>query len=146
MKEAYKEALKAYGKEEVPIGAVIVKDNRVIARAHNERESRKDATLHAEISAIKKACKKLGTWRLNDCDMYVTLEPCVMCAGALIQARIRTVFIGAADPKAGAVGSVINVTNVEKFNHRINVVYGVLEEECSLILKKFFKKLRLRQE
>lgn len=145
MQEAYKEALKAYGKDEVPIGAVIVKDSKIIARAHNERESRNDATLHAEISAIKKACRKLGTWRLNDCDMYVTLEPCVMCAGALIQARIRTLFIGAEDPKAGAVGSVIDVTGVEKFNHKINIVYGIMEEESSLILKQFFKKLRLKE-
>ncbi|NSW90164.1 MAG: nucleoside deaminase [Firmicutes bacterium] len=142
MNEAYKEALKAYKKEEVPIGAIIVKDNNIIARAHNERELKNDATLHAEISAIKKACKKLGLWRLNDCDMYVTLEPCVMCAGALIQARIRTVYIGTADPKAGAVGSVIDILGIEKFNHKVNVVYGIMEEECSSILKNFFKELR----
>jgi tRNA(adenine34) deaminase len=144
MNEAYKEALKAYEKDEVPIGAVIVKDNKIIARAHNERESKNDATLHAEISAIRKACRKLGLWRLNDCDIYVTLEPCVMCAGALIQARIRTVFIGTPDPKAGAVGSVIDVTGIEKFNHKVNVVYGIMEKECSSILKNFFTELRLK--
>ncbi|HHY24660.1 MAG TPA: nucleoside deaminase [Clostridiaceae bacterium] len=142
MNKAYREAIKAYEKDEVPIGAVIVKDSKIIARAHNEREQKNDATLHAEISAIKKACKKIGTWRLNDCDMYVTLEPCAMCAGALIQARIRTVYIAAKDPKAGAVGSVINILDVDTFNHKVDVVYGIMEEECSKLLKDFFKELR----
>jgi len=144
MNRAYKEALKAYKKDEVPIGAVIVKDGKIIARAHNERELRKDATLHAEITAIKKACKKLGSWRLNECDIYVTLEPCAMCAGALIQSRMKTVYIGTPDPKAGAAGSVINIFNVEKFNHKVEVVYGIMEEECSEILKNFFRELRRR--
>lgn len=144
MERAYKEALKAYMKDEVPIGAVIVKDGKIIARGHNERELKQDATLHAEITAIRKACKKLGSWRLNDCDMYVTLEPCTMCAGALIQSRIRTVYIGALDPKAGAAGSVIDVFNVREFNHKVDVVYGIMEEECSEILKKFFRELRKR--
>ena len=146
MNKAYKEALKAYKKEEVPIGAVIVKDGEVIARAHNERELKQDATLHAEITAIKKACKKLGSWRLNDCDIYITLEPCTMCAGALIQSRIRTVYIGTHDPKAGAAGSVINVFNVKEFNHKVEVVYGIMEKDCSEILKIFFRELRKNKE
>lgn len=144
MNEAYKEAVKAYEKDEVPIGAVIVKDGKIIARGHNERELKNDATLHAEISAVKKACKKIGTWRLNNCDIYVTLEPCAMCAGALIQARIRTVYIAAKDPKAGAVGSIINILGIERFNHKVNVVFGIMEEECSKLLKDFFKELRSR--
>jgi tRNA(adenine34) deaminase len=142
MNEAYKEAVEAYKKGEVPIGAVIIKDDIVIARAHNEREIKQDATLHAEISCIKKACKKLNTWRLNGCDMYVTLEPCPMCAGALIQARIHTVYIGAKDPKGGAVGSVIDILSENKFNHEIEVVHGIMEEKCSALLKDFFKELR----
>ena len=145
MKEALKEAKKAYKKDETPVGAVIVKDGIVIARAHNEKELRMDPTLHAEISAIRKACKKLGTWRLNDCDMYVTLEPCAMCAGAIIQARIGRLFIGALDPKAGAAGSVVDLLSVQKFNHRVEVSYGLLTEECSKILKDFFKELRQRK-
>lgn len=145
MREALKEAAKAYGKDEVPIGAVIVKDGRVIARGHNERELKQDSTLHAEISAIHKACKKLGSWRLIDCDMYVTLEPCPMCAGALIQSRMRRVYIGAADPKAGAVGSVVDILGIDDFNHKVEVVYGVLEKECSSVLKQFFKELRKRK-
>jgi len=146
MNEAYKEALKAYKKDEVPIGAVIVKDGKIIGRGHNERELKNDATLHAEITAIKKACRKLGSWRLNDCDMYVTLEPCAMCAGALIQARIRTVYIGTPDPKAGAVGSVVDILSIEKFNHKVDVVYGIMEDECSAILKSFFKELRTKKK
>jgi len=142
MKEALKEARKAYRKAEIPIGAVIVRENKIIARGHNEKELKSDATFHAEISAIRKAGKKLGSWRLNDCDMYVTLEPCAMCAGALIQARIRKLYIGTADPKAGAVGSVIDVLSVEKFNHKVDVAYGILEQECSNILKEFFRELR----
>lgn len=144
MKEALKEAKKACKKEETPVGAVIVRDGAIIARGHNEKEMKNDPTLHAELTAIKKACKKLETWRLNDCDMYVTLEPCAMCAGALIQARIRKLFIGASDPKAGAVGSVIDVLGIENFNHKVQVEYGLLEEECSAILKDFFKELRMR--
>lgn len=145
MKEALKEAKKAYKKDETPVGAVIVKDGKVIARGHNEKELKNDPTLHAEISAIRKACKKLNSWRLNDCDMYVTLEPCTMCAGAIIQARVGRLFIGTADPKAGAVGSVIDILGVEKFNHRVEVYYGLLMEECSKILKDFFKELRQRK-
>ncbi len=146
MNEAYKEALKAYRKMEVPIGAVIVKEGIIISKAHNERESKNDATLHAEISAIKKACRKLGMWRLNGCDIYVTLEPCLMCAGAMVQARIETAFIGTLDPKAGAFGSVIDVRNIERLNHKINAVYGIMEKECANILKDFFKELRSQSD
>ncbi len=145
MKEALKEAKKAYKKDETPVGAVIVKDGKVIARGHNEKELKNDPTLHAEISAIRKACKKLNSWRLNDCDMYVTLEPCAMCAGAIIQARVGRLFIGTTDPKAGAVGSVVDILGVDKFNHRVEVSYGLLMEECSKILKDFFKELRQRK-
>ncbi|MDP4180370.1 MAG: tRNA adenosine(34) deaminase TadA [Bacillota bacterium] len=143
MKQAYNEALKAYKKLETPVGAVIVLDGKIIARGHNKRESNQDPTLHAEIIAIKKAAKKLGSWRLTDCDMYVTLEPCPMCAGALIQSRIRNLFFGAFDPKAGAAGSVINILALEKFNHKVEVINGIMEDECSKILKDFFKELRL---
>ena len=142
MKEALKEAKKAYEKEEVPIGAVIVKDNKIIARAHNLRENKKQACAHAEIIAIEKACKKIDAWRLEDCDMYVTLEPCVMCAGAIINARIRKLYIGAMDEKGGAVGSKINILKDIKLNHETEIVSGILKEECSQILKDFFKKLR----
>jgi tRNA(adenine34) deaminase len=145
MNEALKEARKAYLKGEVPIGAVIVKDEQIISRAHNEKELKKDATLHAEMNAIKKACKKLDSWHLDGCDMYVTLEPCTMCAGALVHARIKRLFIGAPDPKAGAVGSVINVLEPNKFNHNIEVYFGILEDPCSEILKSFFKELRSRR-
>jgi tRNA(adenine34) deaminase len=145
MGEALKEAKKAYKKAETPIGCVIVKDNIIIARGHNEKEIKQDPTLHAEMTAVRKAGKKLNSWRLTDCDMYVTLEPCPMCAGALIQARIRKLYIGATDPKAGAVGSVINLMEIEKFNHKVEVQYGILENECSQILKDFFKELRARK-
>lgn len=142
MKEALKEARKAYIKEEVPIGAVIVKDNKIIARAHNLRETKKQACSHAEILAIEKACKKIGAWRLEDCDMYVTLEPCVMCAGAIINARIKNLYIGAMDEKGGAIGSKINILTDIKLNHTVEVETGILKEECSNILKDFFKELR----
>lgn len=142
MKEALKEARKAYGKEEVPIGAVIVKDNKIISRAHNLRETKKQACAHAEILAIEKACKKLGAWRLEDCDLYVTLEPCVMCAGAIINSRIRKLYIGTMDEKGGAVGSKINLLEDIKLNHIVEVESGICKEECSQILKDFFKELR----
>ncbi len=142
MKEALKEAKKAYNKLEVPVGAVIVKDGKVIARAYNKKEEKCDTTNHAEILAIKKASKKLNSWRLLNCDMYVTLEPCSMCAGALIQSRIRKVYIGALDPKTGACGSVLNLLNDYEFNHNVEVENGVLKEECETILKQFFKELR----
>ena len=142
MKEALKEAKKAYNKLEVPVGAVIVKDGKVIARAYNKKEEKCDTTNHAEILAIKKASKKLNSWRLLNCDMYVTLEPCSMCAGALIQSRIRKVYIGALDQKTGACGSVLNLLNDYEFNHNVEVENGVLKEECETILKQFFKELR----
>ena len=142
MKEALKEAKKAFDKEEVPVGAIIVKDGKIIARAHNEKETKNDSTSHAEINAIKKACKKLGSWRLLDCEMYVTLEPCSMCAGALINSRIKKLYIGTDDMKTGACGSVLNLLGDYKFNHKIEVEKYILKDECEKILKIFFKKLR----
>jgi len=144
MNQALKEARKAYEKDEAPIGAVIVKDGRVISRGYNQKELKQDCTLHAEIIAIKRASKKLKSWRLNGCDMYVTLEPCAMCAGAIIQARIERLYIGAPDPKAGAAGSVVDLLGVEKFNHQVPAELGILEDSCSGILKDFFKNLRKR--
>lgn len=142
MREALKEAEKAYQKEEIPIGVVIVKDGKIIARAHNLKEIKKDTTEHAEIRAIKKASKKLDSWRLKDCEMYTTLEPCAMCAGAIIQARISKIYIGTMEPKTGACGSVLNLLKDFKFNHNVEIEYGVLKDECSDIIKKFFKELR----
>ena len=142
MKEALKEAKKAYEKLEVPVGAVIVKNGKIIARAHNLKETKTDTTNHAEILAIQKASKKLKSWRLLDCEMYVTLEPCSMCAGALINSRIKKVYIGANDEKTGAVGSVFNLLEDYTFNHKIQVEKGLLQEECEQILKDFFKDLR----
>ncbi len=146
MAQALKEAEKAGRKGETPIGAIIVRDGMIIARGHNEKELKNDSTLHAEMTAIKKASKKLGSWRLTDCDMYVTLEPCTMCAGAIIHARLRNLYIGTSDLKAGAAGSVIDVFRVEAFNHRVDVIWGILEEQCSGILKEFFKELRARKK
>ena len=146
MKQALKEAVKARSKDETPVGAVISWKGRIIARGHNEKERKNDSTLHAEMTAIKKASKKLGSWRLNECDLYVTLEPCTMCAGAMIQSRIRKLYVGAMDPKAGAAGSVINVLQVESFNHKVEVEYGLLEKECGKLLKDFFQELRTRKQ
>ena len=145
MKQALKEAKKAYEKEEVPIVAIIVKDGKIIARAHNMKEIKNDTTEHAEIRAIKKASKKLGAWRLSECEMYTTLEPCPMCAGAIIQARIKKVYIGAMDEKTGACGSVLNLFKDHKFNHEVQVENGVLEKECKQILQDFFKMLRKKK-
>lgn len=142
MKAALKEAKKAYDKLEVPVGAVIVKDEKIIARAHNLKETKNETTKHAEILAIQKASKKLNSWRLIDCEMYVTLEPCSMCAGALINSRIKKVYIGASDPKTGAVGSVFNLLEDYTFNHKVEYEKGVLQDECESILKEFFKELR----
>lgn len=142
MKEALKEAKKAYKKLEVPVGAVIVKDGQIIARAHNLKESKKDTTNHAEILAIQKASKKLDSWRLLDCEMYVTLEPCTMCAGAIIQARVGKLYIGTMDYKTGACGSVLNVLEDYPFNHKVEYETGILKEECENILQEFFKELR----
>ena len=142
MKEALKEARKAYDKLEVPVGAVIVKDGKIIARAHNLKETKTDTTKHAEILAIQKASRKLKSWRLLDCDMYVTLEPCSMCAGAMINSRIRKIYIGTQDAKTGAVGSVFNLFNDYTFNHKIEAETGILKDECESILQQFFKELR----
>lgn len=142
MKEALKEAQKAYDKLEIPVGAIIVKDDKIIARAHNLKETKFDTTKHAEILAIQKASKKLKSWRLLDCDMYVTLEPCSMCAGALINSRIRKVYIGANDEKTGAVGSVFNLLEDYTFNHKVEIEKGLLKDDCEKILKDFFKELR----
>ena len=142
MKEALKEAQKAYDKLEVPVGAVIVKNGKIISRAHNLKETKFDTTKHAEILAIQKASRKLKSWRLLDCEMYVTLEPCSMCAGAIIQSRIKKIYIGAKDPKTGAVGSVLNLLEDYEFNHKVEVETGILEKECEKILKDFFKLLR----
>ena len=142
MKEALKEAKKAYNKLEVPVGAVIVKNGKIIARGYNQKETKTDTTKHAEILAIQKASKKLNSWRLENCEMYVTLEPCSMCAGALIQSRIKKVYIGTMDYKTGACGSVLNLLKDFKFNHIVEVEDGVMQQECEEILKNFFKELR----
>ena len=142
MKEALKEAKKAYKKLEVPVGCVIVKDGKIIARAHNLKETKYDTTKHAEILAIQKASKKLESWTLIDCDMYVTLEPCPMCAGAIIQSRIKNLYYGACDEKTGAVGSVLNLMEDFKFNHIVNVEKGILKNDCENLLKDFFRELR----
>ena len=142
MQEALKEAQKAYDKLEIPVGAVIVKDGKIIARAHNQKETKFDTTKHAEILAIQKASKKLKSWRLIDCEMYVTLEPCSMCAGAIINSRIKKVFIGTTDNKTGAVGSVLNLFDDYTFNHKVEFETGILKDECENILKRFFKDLR----
>ena len=142
MKQALIEARKAYEKEEIPVGAIIVRDNKIIAKAHNIKEEKNDTTKHAEIIAIQKASKKLGSWRLNDCEMYVTLEPCAMCAGALIQSRIKKVYIGTMDLKTGACGSVLNLLEDYTFNHKVEIEKGIMQQECEKILKDFFKMLR----
>ena len=142
MKEALKEAKKAELIDEVPIGCVIVKDDKIIARGHNQRETNQSPIGHAEIVAINKASKKLKSWRLEGCDIYVTLEPCIMCSGAIIQSRINKVYYGASDPKGGALGSSINVLEASNINHHPEVVSGVLKEECSSIITNYFKAKR----
>ncbi len=142
MKIALKEAKKAYDKLEIPVGAIIVKDGKVIAKAHNLKETKLDTTKHAEILAIQKASKKLESWRLLDCEMYVTLEPCSMCAGAIINARISKLYIGALDEKTGAAGSVLNLFEDYTFNHKVEVQKEIMRAECEKILKDFFKMLR----
>ncbi|MBR6880421.1 MAG: tRNA adenosine(34) deaminase TadA [Clostridiales bacterium] len=148
MKQAVKQALKGYEAKECPIGCVIVDNSgRIISRAYNKKLTRNNPILHAEIVAIDKACKKIGDWRLNDCDMYVTLEPCTMCAGAIVQARIRKVYFGAYEPKSGAVCSCNDIFNVEHgHNHSVEFEGGLLEEECSEIMKRFFKEIRIRDQ
>lgn len=143
MQEALREAEIAYSHQEVPIGAVVVYQNKIIARAHNRKEELQDPTAHAEILALQEAARYLGSWHLEDIDLYVTLEPCPMCAYAMLQARIKRLIFGTSDPKAGAAGSIINIVQDKRFNHQIEVVSGVLEKECSLILQKFFQERRL---
>ena len=142
MKAALKEAQKAYKLLEIPVGAVIVKDGKIIARAHNQKETKNDTTKHAEILAIQKASKKLNSWRLIDCEMYVTLEPCTMCAGAMINSRIKKVYYGTEDAKTGACGSVLNLFEDYKFNHKVETEKNILQKDCENILKDFFKELR----
>ncbi len=142
MRHALNEARKAAQKGEVPVGAVVVKDGKIIGRGHNLTEQKQSALTHAELTALSKASKKLGSWRLNDCDLYVTLEPCTMCAGAIVLSRVRNLIYGATDPKAGAVHSTAQVMDNGKLNHRVHVTQGVLKEECSRTLSEFFKQLR----
>ena len=146
MKEAIRQAKKAEALMEVPIGCVIVYEGRIIARGYNRRNTDKNTLSHAELNAIKKASRKLGDWRLEGCTMYVTLEPCQMCAGAIIQARMDRVVIGCMNPKAGCAGSVLNLLERKEFNHQAEVIRGVLEEECSAMLSGFFRKLRERKK
>lgn len=145
MKEAIRQAKKAGKIDEVPIGCVIVYENKIIARAYNKRNTQKNTLAHAELLAISKASKVLGDWRLEDCTIYITLEPCQMCAGAIIQARIKRVVIGSMNPKAGCAGSILNLLQMEQFNHQAEIQIGILEEECSILLKDFFKDLRIKK-
>jgi tRNA(adenine34) deaminase len=146
MKAALKEARKAYKLDEVPIGCVIVQDGRVIARGYNRRNTEGNTLAHAELAAIRKASKKTGDWRLEDCTLYVTLEPCQMCAGAIVQSRMKRVVIGSMNPKAGCAGSVINLLQMKEFNHQVEIERGVLEGECSEMLSGFFRELRTRKK
>ena len=146
MKEAIRQAKKASAIGDVPIGCVIVYDGKIIARGYNKRNKEKTVLAHAELQAMKKACKTMGDWRLEECTMYITLEPCQMCAGAIVQARIPRVVIGSMNAKAGCGGSILNILQMEEFNHQCDVTRGVLEEECSLMLSDFFKELRKIQK
>ena len=142
MREAIRQAKKAYALEEVPIGCVIVYQDKIIGRGYNRRTVDKNTLAHAELQAIRKASKKMDDWRLEDCTMYVTLEPCQMCSGAIVQARIKRVVVGCMNPKAGCAGSILNLLEMEQFNHQVEVTRGVLQEECSQMLSGFFKELR----
>ncbi len=142
MKEAIKQAKKAYAIGEVPIGCIVVYNDRIIGRGYNRRITDKNTLSHAELNAIRKASKALGDWRLDDCEMYITLEPCQMCSGAIVQSRIKKVYIGAMNPKAGCAGSIMNLLQVPDFNHQVEIKQGLLENECSDMLKSFFKELR----
>ena len=146
MREALKQAKKAYSLNETPIGCVIVYDEKIIARGYNRRNTDKNTLAHAEIAVIKKASKKLGDWRLEGCTMYVTLEPCQMCAGAIVQSRMTRVVIGCMNPKAGCAGSVLNLLQMDKFNHQVEVESGVLGEECSQMMSGFFRELREKKK
>ena len=142
MQEALAEAQIAFDLGEVPVGAVVVKDGRIVGRGHNSTETEKDPTCHAEVSALRDAAKTLGGWRLIGCDMFVTTEPCAMCAGAIVLARIERLYVGTMDPKAGACGSLRNIVCDERLNHQVELTTGIMQEECSEILKRFFRKLR----
>ena len=146
MKAAIREAKKAYALEEVPIGCVIVQNDRIIARGYNRRNTEGNTLAHAELTAIKKASKKTGDWRLEDCTLYVTLEPCQMCSGAIVQARIKRVVVGCMNPKAGCAGSILNLLDVKEFNHQVELTTGVLGEECSQMMKEFFRELREKRK
>lgn len=143
MREALKQALKAYQNDEIPVGAVIVYQDKIIAKAYNKREKKQDATAHAELNAIQKACAALNSWRLEDCSLYVTLEPCAMCAGAIIQARIKNVFYGAKNARFGVHQGPINLFEVP-FNHKVHIEGGILEQDCSKLISSFFEKLRIK--
>ena len=144
MKAAMTQAKKAYALGEVPIGCVIVHEGKIIGRGYNRRKTDKNTLAHAEITAINKASRKIGDWRLEDCTLYVTLEPCQMCSGAIVQARIPEVVIGCMIPKAGCAGSILNILENDSFNHQVKVTRGVLEQQCSYMLTQFFKELRVR--
>ena len=146
MKEALKQAKKAYALGEVPIGCVIVHEGKIIGRGYNRRNTDKNTLAHAEITAINKASKVIGDWRLEECTLYVTLEPCQMCAGAIVQARIPEVVMGCMNPKAGCAGSILNILEMPQFNHEVKVTRGILEAECSQMLKTFFEELRIRNK
>jgi tRNA(adenine34) deaminase len=146
MKQAITQAKKALANDDVPIGCVIVYEGKVIARGYNKRNKKKTTLAHAELDAIAKASKVLGDWRLEGCTMYVTLEPCQMCAGAIVQARISKVVIGCMNPKAGCAGSILNLLEMKEFNHQVEVIRGVREEECSTLLSDFFRELRIRNQ
>ena len=142
MREALKEARIAYDMNEVPIGAVVVQDGRIVGRGHNTTETAKDPSCHAEMNAIRDAAKTLGGWRLPRCSMYVTVEPCSMCSGAIVLARIEDLYIGTPDPKAGACVSLYSIVNDQRLNHRVNTTVGLLQEECSGLMKSFFRERR----
>ena len=146
MKEALKQAKKAYALGEVPIGCVIVHEGKIIGRGYNRRNTDKNTLAHAEITAINKASKVIGDWRLEECTLYVTLEPCQMCAGAIVQARIPEVVMGCMNPKAGCAGSILNILEMPQFNHQVKVTRGILEADCSQMLKSFFEELRIRNK
>ena len=146
MKAAITQARKAYTIDEVPIGCVIVQNDKIIARGYNRRNNDKNTLAHAELSAIRKASKKTGDWRMEDCTMYVTLEPCQMCAGAIVQSRMKRVVIGSMNAKAGCAGSILNLLQMQQFNHQVEITRGVREEECSQMLSQFFRELRERKK
>lgn len=146
MREAIAEARLAEQKQEVPIGAVVIHNGVIVGRGHNLRETMQDGTAHAEMIAIREACQRLEAWRLLDCTLYVTLEPCPMCAGAIVQSRIKQVVFGASDPKAGCAGTLMNLLQEPKFNHQTEVIGGVLEQECGGMLSQFFRKLRQKPD